>query len=174
MCQESHSGGWFVTDTRLVIPSAMRTDVLVKLQEGHQGIIKFKAHARQSVWWPGLSQQINEMLNCSTCIQERHNRTEPLIRSECLDCPWQNLVSDLFEQGGLICLLLTVSDQSSRYVEITDIRCYHSSKICLSMPWYPRRHHDRQCTTVLCTTFCFLCILVWIKSYHKQPKVCVK
>lgn len=51
--------GLLLKDTRLVIPSAMRNDVLAKLHDGHQGVVKCKERARQSVWWPGLSQQVN-------------------------------------------------------------------------------------------------------------------
>ena len=81
--------GLLLKDTRLVIPAAMRNDVLAKLHEGHQGMEKCKSRARQSVWWPGLSQQINEMvLNCRACIQERQNRKEPLMPSEYPGRPW--------------------------------------------------------------------------------------
>ena len=45
--------GLLLKDTRLV---AMRNDVLAKLHEGHQDVEKSRSRARQSVWWPGLSQ----------------------------------------------------------------------------------------------------------------------
>lgn len=44
--------------TRLVIPSALRNDI----HEGHQGIVKCRERASQRVWWPGLSQQLNELV----------------------------------------------------------------------------------------------------------------
>lgn len=63
--------GLLLKDARLVIPSAMRNDVLARLHEGHLGVVKCKARACQSVWWPGLGQQVNDMvLNCRTCVQE--------------------------------------------------------------------------------------------------------
>ena len=59
--------GLLLKDTRLVIPAAMRNDVLDRLHEGHQGVVKCKARARQTVWWPGLGHQITEMvLKCRT------------------------------------------------------------------------------------------------------------
>ena len=51
--------GLLLKDTRLVIPTAMRNDMLAKLHEGHPVVEKCISRARQSVWWPGLSQQIN-------------------------------------------------------------------------------------------------------------------
>lgn len=80
--------GLLLKGTRLVIPSAMRNDVLAKLHEGHLGIVKCKARAHESVWWPGLGQQVNDMvLRCRTCIQERHNPKEPLQPTECPQRP---------------------------------------------------------------------------------------
>lgn len=57
--------GLFLKDLRLVIPSAMRNNMLTNLHNGHQGVVKCKAQACQTVWWPGLGQQKMEMvLNC--------------------------------------------------------------------------------------------------------------
>lgn len=82
--------GLLLKESRLVIPSAMRNEVLTRLHKGHQGVVKCKARARQAVWWPGLCQQIMEMvLNCRTCIKDRQNVREPLMPTECPDRPWQ-------------------------------------------------------------------------------------
>lgn len=112
--------GLLLKDTRLVIPSAMRNYVLAKLHEGHQGVVKCKARARQSVWWPGLSQQLSEMvLKCRICLQERHNNNEPLMPSDCPDRPWLKLGADLFQLGNNTYLL--VVDYFSRHVEIAHL-----------------------------------------------------
>lgn len=109
--------GLLLRGTRLVIPSALRNDVLVKLHEGHLGIVKCKARARESVWWPGLSQQVNDMvLRCRICIQERQNHKEPLKPTECPRRPWQKIGSDLFTLEGKTYLL--VVDYFSRFIEI--------------------------------------------------------
>lgn len=63
-----------LTGTRLVIPATMRNSVLSKLHEGHVGLVKCSGRSRQSVWWPGLSHQLKEMvLNLRTCLKERQN-----------------------------------------------------------------------------------------------------
>lgn len=109
--------GLLLKGTRLVIPSALRNDVLAKLHEGHLGIVKCKARARESVWWTGLSQQVNDMvLRCRTCIQERYNPKVPLQPTACPQRPWQKLGSDLFTLEGKTYLL--VVDYFSRFVEI--------------------------------------------------------
>lgn len=95
----------------------MRNDVLIKLHEGHQCVVKCRERAQQSVWWPGLSQQLNEVvLNCRACRQERQNHREPLMPSPYPGKPWQNCGADLFMQGSKTYLL--VVDYTSSYVEI--------------------------------------------------------
>ena len=65
--------------TRLVITVELRKDILIKIHDGHQGIAKSRALAKCSVWWPGLSQQIQSMVeNCATCEKERKARPEPV------------------------------------------------------------------------------------------------
>ncbi|KAK7882125.1 hypothetical protein WMY93_028299 [Mugilogobius chulae] len=131
--------GLLLKDTRLVIPSAMRNDVLAKLHEGHQGVVKCKARARQTVWWPGLSQQISEMvLKCRTCIQERHNHSEPLMPTKCPDRPWQKVGTDLFELGGKTYLLAV--DYLSRFVEIALLNKTRSNDVITHLKSFFARH----------------------------------
>lgn len=52
--------GLLLKGTRLVIPSAIRNDILTKLHKGHESVVKCRERAQQAEWWPGLSQQLNE------------------------------------------------------------------------------------------------------------------
>lgn len=82
--------GLLLRDTRLVIPSALRGDVLQRLHVGHQGVTKYRSQAKRTVWWPGLSSQLKDMvLHCKTCIQERRSVKELLMPTEMPDRPWQ-------------------------------------------------------------------------------------
>ena len=40
--------------TRIVIPKALRGEVLLLAHEGHQGIVQMKARLRTEVWWPKI------------------------------------------------------------------------------------------------------------------------
>ena len=67
-------------ESRIVIPSALRQEVLEKLHEGHRGIVKCRRRAIQSVWWPGISKNVKELIdNCRICCQTTKNHPEPLI-----------------------------------------------------------------------------------------------
>lgn len=75
---QSVHNGLLLRGSRLVIPATMRDTVLEKIHEGHQGVVKCRERASQTVWWPGLSNQIRELvLKCRECIKERVNPKDP-------------------------------------------------------------------------------------------------
>ena len=60
-------------DDRVIIPSALRLDVLDKIHKGHQGIQKCRERAKSGVWWPNLSKQIEDLVReCPTCIKTKN------------------------------------------------------------------------------------------------------
>ena len=72
--------GLHLKDQRLIIPSSLRLDILDKIHAGHQGIRKYRERARESVWWPGLSTQIEDMVTtCTTSCKQRRNHAEPMM-----------------------------------------------------------------------------------------------
>ena len=82
---------------RILISSAMRLEVLDKIHQGHQGITKCHERAKQAVWWPGLSRQIEDMVSsCRVCATHRINKPEPLCPTVFTERPWQVVVTDLF------------------------------------------------------------------------------
>lgn len=125
--------------TRLVIPSSLRNSVLGNIHEGHQGVVKCRERARQAVWWPGLSNQISELvLNCRACIKERANVKEPLMPSKLPDRPWQKLGADLFTLNNNNYLL--VVDYFSRYIEIAQLSPTRSADIVVHLKSMFARH----------------------------------
>ena len=52
--------GLVTKSSRLLIPSTLRWKTLEQIHEGHQGIEKCKLKARESVFWPGISDDIWE------------------------------------------------------------------------------------------------------------------
>ena len=61
--------GLLLRGTRIVIPSDLRVEMLERLHQGHQGIVRTRARARQSIWWPGLIRQIEDMIkSCTVCV----------------------------------------------------------------------------------------------------------
>ena len=106
--------------SRLVIPRDLQPGVLRQLHSSHQGISKCRERARQSVWWPGLSKQLEETVRrCSVCTKFQVPRVEPLMPSQLPSLPWQKVGTDLFEWEKSNYLL--VVDYLSRWIEIAKL-----------------------------------------------------
>ena len=109
--------GIILWGNRILIPRELRSEMLTKLHTGHLGIFKCRERARQSMWWPGMSTEIGEMIQkCDICNKHKPQRPKPLISSEFLELPWQKLGTDLFTWKGFNYLL--VIDYYSRDIEI--------------------------------------------------------
>ena len=131
--------GLLMRGTRIVIPKAMRKGILEKLHEGHQGIAKTRERARQSVWWPGLSSQIEQMVKtCQTCCKFQSQGAQPLIPSTLPSLPWQNVAMDIFEWKKSS-FLLTV-DYYSRYIEIAKLSRLTSTEVIVHTKSIFARH----------------------------------
>ena len=121
-----------IYDERLVIPTILRMDILQKLHQGHLGITKCRARAKESVWWPGLSANVEEMISrCITCAINRQETKEPLMTSSFPTRPWERLGMDLFEHKGK--LFLIVVDYYSRWIEVKVLRGQSSEAVIQSL-----------------------------------------
>ena len=96
-----------------MIPAELQEEMLQRLHQGHQGVVKCRALARSCIWWPGLSKKIEEVIGaCATCEKERKLPPEPLQPTKTPDYPWQKVAMDMFEVNGqsyLIVLLVVDS-----------------------------------------------------------------
>ena len=103
---------------RVVIPNSMRSEMLPKLHQSHLGMEKCRARARSVMYWPAMSNDINEMIaKCSTYLKYRmENQREPLTPHEVPLLPWQKLGADIFKYGGSAYLLIV--DYFSKYPEV--------------------------------------------------------
>ena len=98
----------------------IRKETLEKVHAGHQGIECCQLRVKYSVWWPGVTKQMTEMIQqCPVCAKEATPRKEPLMITPLPDYPWQVIGTDLFELKGVTYLL--VVDYFSRYREITKL-----------------------------------------------------
>ena len=108
---------------RIVIPKCLRDDVLSRLHDGHLGISKCRAKAKDAVWWPKISKHIaNFVSNCAVCLKNRSERKEPLIPTEFPSNAWQKVGSDIFEHASRTYAL--VVDYYSRWIEIREMKGY--------------------------------------------------
>ena len=112
--------GLLMRGSRLFIPASLRAEILTLLHASHQGISKTRERARQSVWWPGLSKELERKVQtCPECTKAQAPRAEPLIPSSLPELPWQKVATDLFEWKKASYLLIV--DYYSRWIEISKL-----------------------------------------------------
>jgi transposase InsO family protein len=130
--------------TRIVIPHSLQNEILNRVHDGHQGIVKCRERARSSVWWLGLSSQLEAVVkNRQKCIENTNDHAEPLLPTEFLKRPWQNVTSDLFELNGQMYLL--VIDYFSRYIEIAKLFNTSSRSVINHLKSIFARHEIPEC-----------------------------
>ena len=111
----SMENGLITKGTRLLIPSTLRRKVLEQIHEGHLGIEKCMLKARDSVFWPGISNDIRETVEkCGIC-QASSRAAKPV--GNVSDVPphtWHTLGSDLFYWNKID--YLVIGDYFSKYL----------------------------------------------------------
>ena len=113
--------------------------MLDKLHEGHQGVVRCRSRAQSSVWWPGLSRQLEALVrSCTACAVERCNPSEPMISSDTVLRPWQKVGTDMFVYKQATYLL--VVDNASSYVEIAKLAETTSPDVILHLRSIFARH----------------------------------
>ena len=137
--QLSVEDGLLMRGSRLVIPLPLQSDILGRLHEGHQGIVKCRERARESVWWPGLNAQLeNLVFNCPVCQKQQVQRPEPLHPTPFPQRPWERLGADLFDWKGSKYLLLV--DYFSRFIEIAKLSGESCAEVVKHMKSIMARH----------------------------------
>lgn len=107
---------------RIIIQEKLKSAVLQKLHNGHQVVQRTKAQARQVVFWPGMSKDIESMASkCSTCQKfQPQNQKQHLQSHDIPNVPWLKLGADIFELQGQSFLVLI--DYMTKYPEVLNLR----------------------------------------------------
>ena len=87
---------------RLVIPSSLRKDVLQSLHASHQGEERTKRRARQVVYWPGVDNDVSNVVrSCKQCrTHQQAQQKEPIIQEETPSRVFEAASADFFEYAG--------------------------------------------------------------------------
>lgn len=116
-------------DQRIVIPKKLRKEILNNLHIGHMGIEKCKLRARDSVFWPGLNNDLQNMINsCDICLSHRRKcQKETLQPHDIPDRPWAKVGIDLFHFKHKNYLVLI--DYYSKFFEVVELQITSSDYI---------------------------------------------
>ena len=64
----SHNEGLLLKGQRIIIPASLRPTMKAIIHQGHNGIARCKSRARQSIYWPGMNSEIDNLV--SRCPQD--------------------------------------------------------------------------------------------------------
>ena len=88
-----------VRGERVIVPSALRQQVLQLAHEGHPGIVRMKQKCREMVWWPGIDKDIEVYVrHCEACIisgKSLQSRPAQLQAIEWPSEPWRKIAIDI-------------------------------------------------------------------------------
>lgn len=91
--------GFVYRGERLVIPTSLQRAYLQKIHQGHLGVEKCLARAKQSVFWPGITQQLRQMIgDCQLCTKFANKQQKmPLLPHEVPQLPWHKVAMDILD-----------------------------------------------------------------------------
>ena len=125
----SVADGLVLRGQRITIPHKLQRDILEKIHEGHQGKNKCRERANSAVWWPGIGQDINAIIEaCQFCIEHKPaQRQEPLKPTPLPLRPWEKIGCDLCEYEKRQYLI--TYDYYSRWIDIKWLRSTTSAAV---------------------------------------------
>ena len=93
------------------------------IHESHLGICKTLEHARTSIFWPNITNDIKKLLSqCRACAQHQDKQPNELIVSEPELKPWTSLSIDNFEYKGRHYLIIL--DRCTKFVVVKHVHSY--------------------------------------------------
>ena len=106
---------------RIVVPPSMQSDMLQFIHASHMGIVKCKMRARESLFWPGMMNQVEILVaNCPSCNMFQNSQPkEALLPTPTPDLPWISIAADIFDWEREQYLL--VVDYFSKYIEVNKL-----------------------------------------------------
>ena len=93
--------GLILKGTRIIIPDKKREEILKLIHEGHLGLNKCKIRAKETVYWLGINEQLEQViLNCQLCLKysgsKNKNMPHTALGHEVPPVPWSKVAMDIF------------------------------------------------------------------------------
>lgn len=121
--------GLVMLNDKIVVPTSLRKEMLTLIHEGHFGMEKCKSRARESLYWPGMSRDIEIMVSkCEVCEKfGKANTKEPLIPHSIPSRPFEKIGIDILEFRNVNYLI--IMDYYSKWLEIEKLSSKNITEI---------------------------------------------
>lgn len=124
----THNGILF-RGAKVIVPRSMQPQMLKTIHSSHLGMEKCKRRARDVLYWPSMSKQIESVVStCQTCNKYRRKNTkEPLLPHPIPKRPWARVGADLCELNGHNYLI--VVDYYSGFIEVDRLQSTNGQQV---------------------------------------------
>ena len=128
----SIESGLITCGNRIIVPKEMRPKMLQYVHEGHQGKERCLLRARNTVFWPKMTYNIQQLIEKCIICQE-HGKSQPIFGTtqELPPFPWHILVTDMFYWKRMDFLI--VADVFSKYIIVRKLPNSTSAVICTEL-----------------------------------------
>ena len=113
--------GLLFINEKLIVPCTLRKDMLQLIHEAHFGIEKCKNRACEIFYWPGTSNDIEQLVSkCQICEKFRkQNSKEPLIPHTIPKKPFEKIAIDILQFANQNYLVI---DYYSKWIELSHLK----------------------------------------------------
>ena len=130
-CRDTLSikNGLITCGNRIIVPKEMRAETLQYIHEGHEGKERSLLQARNTVFWPKIMYDIQELIERCIIWQE-HGKSQSIIGTtqELPPFPWHTLATDIFYWKRMDFLI--VADVFSKYFPVRKLVNSTSAAVC--------------------------------------------
>ena len=125
----SIESGLITCGNRIIVPKEMRAELLQYIHEGHQGKERCLLQARNRVFWPRITYDVQELIERCIICQE-HGKSQSIIGTtqELLPFPWHTLATYIFYWKRMDFLI--VADVFSKYFLVRKLANSTSAAVC--------------------------------------------
>ena len=128
----SIESGLIPCGNKIIVSKEMRPEMLQYVHKGHQGKERCLLRARNTVFWPKMTYNVQQLIEKCIICQE-HGKSQPIIGTtqELPPFPWHTLVTDMFYWKRMD--FLSVADVFSKYIIVGKLPNSTSAAICTEL-----------------------------------------
>ena len=124
--------GLITCGNRIIVPREIQPEMLQYIHEGHQGKERCLLQARNTVFWPKMTYDVQELIERCIICQE-HGKSQPIIGTTQKLPPflWHTLATDIFYWKRMDFLI--VADVFLKYFLVRKLANSTSAAICAEL-----------------------------------------
>ena len=128
----SIKSGLITCGNRIIVPKEIRPEMLQYVHKGHQGKGRCLLMARNTIFWPKMTYDIQQLIEKCIICQE-HGKSQLIMGTtqELPPFPWHTLVTDMFFWKRMDFLIVT--DVFSKYIIVRKLPNSTSATICIEL-----------------------------------------